>query len=235
MATMQIQKAPLSTRMLKVLRLNFADLFAAATRPLAILTVMLAVTFTLDAINVAFSSNDGEIYFAPELFLIIYLFVIANQTFYHQFPMAMSFGISRRDFYLGTLLGFAIQAVWYSIVTLLIGLLRGSLVLYGFSPIAEVNDFLGLIWAFMAVQLVSGAITTIYLRWGRVGMFTFFTLVALVFIATPIAITYLTLWDAFLQLAAVDLSEIDALIASSVTGGVIALFGYLFIRKAAVH
>jgi hypothetical protein len=235
MATMQIQQAPLSRRMVKVLRLGFANLIAEATRPLVILMVMLAVTFTLDAINVAFSSTNGEIYFAPELFLIIYLFVIANQSVYQQFPMAMSFGISRRDFYLGTLLGFAIQAVWYSVVTFLIGALRGSLILYGFSPITEVSDFLGLIWAFMAVQLVSGAITTIYLRWGRVGMFTFFTLVALAFISTPIAITYLELWDSFVRLSGVDLREIDAFIASTLMGGVIALFGYLFIRKAAVH
>jgi hypothetical protein len=235
MATMQIQKASLSRRMLKVLRLNFANLFAAATRPLVILAVMLAVTFTLDAINVAFSSTNGDIYFAPELFLIIYLFVIANQTIYHQFPMAMSFGISRRDFYLGTLLGFAVQAVWYSVVTVLIGLFRGSLVLEGFAPISDVSDFLGLIWAFMAVQLVSGAITTIYLRWGRLGMFTFFTLIALVFIATPIALTYLALWDSFVRLSGVDLREIDAFIASTLMGGLIALFGYLVIRKAPVH
>lgn len=235
MATIQLQSVSLGQRMLKVLRLNFANLFAAATRPLVILTVMLAVTFTLDAINVAFSSTNGDIYFAPELFLIIYLFVIANQTVYHQFPMAMSFGISRRDFYFGTLLGFAIQAVWYSVVTLLIGGLRGSLFLFGFSPVTEVSDFLGLIWAFMAVQLVSGAITTIYLRWGRVGMFTFFTLLALAFIAMPIAITYLELWDSFVRLAGVDLREIDAFIASTLMGGVIAIFGYLFIRKAAVH
>ena len=235
MATMQLQSVSLGQRMLKVLRLNFANLFAAATRPLAILTVMLAVTFTLDAINVAFSSNNGEIYFSPELFLIIYLFVIANQTVYQNFPMAMSFGITRRDFYLGTLLGFAIQAVWYSVVTFLIGALRGSLVLFGFSPITEVSDFLGLIWVFIAVQLVSGSVTTLYLRWGRVGMFTFFTLVALALIATPIAITYLELWDSFVQLAGVDLREIDASIASTLTGGAIALFGYLFIRKAAVH
>ena len=235
MANMQIQKAPLPQRMLKVLRLNFANLFAAATRPLAILTVMLAVTFALDAINVAFSSNNGEIYFSPELFLAIYLFVIANQTIHQNFPMAMSFGISRRDFYLGTLLGFAIQAVWYSVVTLLIGGLRGSLVLFGFSPVTEVSDFLGLIWVFMAVQLLSGSITTVYLRWGRVGMVTFFTLVALAFIATPIAISYLELWDSFARLAGVDLREIDAFIASTLTGGLIALFGYLFIRKAAVN
>jgi hypothetical protein len=235
MVYMQIQKAPLPQRMLKVLRLNFANLFAAATRPLAILTVMLAVTFTLDAINVAFSSNNGEIYFSPELFLVIYLFVIANQTILQNFPMAMSFGISRRDFYLGTLLGFAIQAVWYSVVTLLISGLRGSLVLFGFSPVTEVSDFLGLIWVFMAVQLLSGSITTVYLRWGRVGMLTFFTIVALALIATPSAITYLELWDSLARLVGVDLREIDAFIASTLTGGVIALFGYLFIRKAAVH
>jgi len=55
------------------------------------------------------SSGRPAMVFPPEFFLIIFLFVTANQPFI-TIRRSLSFGISRSDFYFGSLLNFALQS-----------------------------------------------------------------------------------------------------------------------------
>ena len=233
MTTMRIKAPTQMGRLAKVLRLNFANPWSALIIPLIIIGILMAATYTLEALRLAFMSADGEVMFSPEVFLIIFLLVIANQTIYHHFPIALSYGISRRDFYIGSLIGFTGLAIWYAVLTMAIGAIRGTYLLAEFSSVG-IQDFFSLIWAFLAVQLVGASITTIYLRWGKIGMFVFFGTVAAILISLPIVITNLGNWDAFLRLQGVDLLPIEAFAISTVVAGLIATAGYLIIRRARV-
>lgn len=233
MTTMPIEAPSRFGRLAKVLRLNFANPWSALITPLIILGILLVATYTLEALSLAFMSVDGEVEFSPELFLIIFLLVIANQTIYHHFPIALSYGISRRDFYLGSLIGFAALSIWYAVLTMGMGAIRGTYLLAEFSSIGT-EDFFGLIWAFLAVQLVGASITTIYLRWGNIGMLVFFGTLAAILISLPISISYFNSWDAFVRLQGVDLRPIDAFAISTVIAILIATAGYLVIRRARV-
>ena len=233
MTTTQIKAPTQIGRLVQVLKVNFASPFSALITPLIVLGVLLAATYTLEALRLAFMSADGEVMFLPEAFLIIFLLVIANQTIYHHFPIALSYGISRRDFYVGSLIGFAALSVWYAVLTMAIGLVRGTYLLAELSSIG-IEDFLSLIWAFLAIQLVGASITTIYLRWGKVGMLVFFGTLSAILISLPIVITNLESWDAFFELQGVDLRPIDAFAISTVIAVLIAIAGYLTIRRARV-
>lgn len=233
MKTMQIKPPSQLSRLVRVLRLNFANPWSALITPLIILGLLLTATYILEAFGFAAMSVDGEVVFSPALFLIIFLLVIANQTIYHHFPIALSYGISRRDFFLGSLIGFAGLAVWYALLTMAIGAIRGTYLFAEFTSVG-VEDFFSLIWAFLAVQLVGATITTIYLRWGKVGMLVFFGTLAAILVSLPILITNLDSWDAFVRLQGVDLRPIDAFSISTVIATLIATSGYLIIRRARV-
>lgn len=234
MTTMQIEPRSVLQRLTKVIRLNFANPWSLLITPLIILGFLLSVTFVLGALNVAFvSSVEQDLMFSPEIFLIIFLFVAANQTLYHQFPLALSYGISRRDFYFGTLVTFALLSVWYALVSSGLKALRDAFFFNHLGTFAD-EQFFGLIWTFLASQLLAASITTIYLRWQRIGMFVFFGLLAVLFAATPFTLYQLQVWDQLVRLTGVDLRVIDAVLWSSIVAFVIATIGYLIIKRARV-
>jgi hypothetical protein len=219
-------------RLWKVVRINTVRPWEALGLPLVIMATLLAVTAVLRYLSIAFVSVEAQFWFAPEAFIIIYLFIVANQTTYHDFPISLSYGISRRDFYLGSLLTFGLLAVWYAVISTAIAAIAGTISLLEVSVIGYL-DFLSLVVVFMGTQVLSASITTIYLRWGKPGMLTFFGLLALTLISLPV-ISRSGVAD---DLPRIN-SETIALVQSmAILNGItlaVALLGYLFIRRARV-
>ena len=232
MTTVTEQKQTLLQRLWKVVRINTVRPWALLALPLVIITVLLSVTAIFAYLTIAFVSVDAQFWFSPEIFLVIYLFIYANQISYQDFPISLSYGISRRDFYLGSILTFGLLSVWYAAISIAIASVAGTFFLMEISGVGFV-EFLSLIVLFMGTQVLSASITNIYLRWGKPGMLTFFGILALVLISMPV----LAITNAGEGLPGLNIESVELLGSIGVGFGLtmlLAVLGYLTIRRAAV-
>lgn len=224
-----VTKKSLVSRLMKVIKMNFSNPWLSLTVPLMALLVILGLAFLA---NLIFQGgSDGQVYFSPEFFLVIMLLVIANQTINQNFSLALSYGISRRDFYLGSLIGFVLLAGFYALVTSLMGLLAQPNFLIGVGD--PIFDAFGLVfWALLISQLVGASLTTLYLRWRKVGMSVFFISLGVIVVAAPFVITGLGLWDDLGAMLGADVGHLWGQLGAAAFSLTLAVIGYFLIHRA---
>jgi hypothetical protein len=222
---------PTSKRISKVVRLNFLNPWPYFMTPWIIIGILMAATYVLGVTGLAGLSADGEIFFRPAYFLIVYLFVIANQTLYHQFPLALSYGITRKDFYRGTVVSALITSLVFAVGAMLIALIMGDVAID--EPAALSHQGLLLLWAFLSIQLLGITLTSLYLRWRAVGVGSFFIALAAFLSALPFIAGVWDAWDRIMRFFfAAEQLAIGWAIATAFTTA-LALAGYWLIRRAA--
>ena len=225
----KIQTKPLVSRLFTVVRMNLSNPWPALITPSIILSVLLISAYSFYWI---FGGGlDGQVYFSPEFFFMVVLLVIANQTINQHFSLALSYGITRRDFYLGSLVGFVILAVGYSLLSLALGLLADPNFLIGFGE-PGLSEFALVFWALLISQLIGASITTLYLRWRKVGMSIFFVTLGVILVAAPILLSRYELWDDIERWVAADLGDVTGNLIGLGWTLLLALIGYLLISRA---
>lgn len=216
-------------RLTKVIKMNFSNPWHALLGPSIALVIILAAAYL--SYFIFGGGADGQVYVSPEFFLIIMLLILANQTINQHFSLALSYGISRKDFYLGSLLGFAFLAAVFALFASLLELL------------AQPNFFIGLggqgiagfglvFWALLISQLIGTSITTLYLRYRKVGMSIFFISLGVIIVAAPFVATSLNLWDDIEALFIADLGGFATHLGAAGFSILLAVIGYLLIRRA---
>lgn len=225
----KIHTKPLVSRLFAVVKMNLSNPWPALITPSIILSVVLISAYSLYLI---FGGGlDGQVYFSPEFFFMIMLLVIANQTINQHFSLALSYGITRRDFYLGSLMGFVLLAIGYSLLSSVLGLLADPNFLIGFGE-PGFSQFALVFWALLISQLIGASITTLYLRWGKVGMSIFFVTLGLIVVSTPIVLARYELSDEIERLIGADVGDLYGNLIGLGWTLLLALIGYLLIFRA---
>lgn len=225
-----VTATPTSKRIGKVVQLNFLNPWPYFITPWIIIGILMTITFVLGATGLAGLSADGVVLFRPAYFLLIYLFVIANQTFYHQFPLALSYGITRKDFYRGTVISALITSLVFAVGAILIALIMGDAALD--EPAVMSQKALLLVWAFFSVQLLGITLTSLYLRWRAMGVASFFIALAALVAALPFVAGLWDAWDRIMRFFfGSEQGAIGWAVAAAFTAG-LALSGYWLISKA---
>ena len=117
----------IGARIRQVVRLNFLNPWTLVVLPWLILASILLVLLVLESVLQSAGIARVSASFSTESFLIIYLFISANVLLYQQFSLAISYGLSRRDFYLGVLTSYGIVALLTATGSTLIALVQGTL------------------------------------------------------------------------------------------------------------
>jgi len=125
--TMTNPTSSIGARIRQVVRLNFLYPWTLVVVPWLILAAIFLVNLVLEGILQTEGIARVSASFSTEPFLIVYLFISANALLYQQFPLAISYGLSRRDFYLGVLTSYSIIALLTATGSTLIALVRGTL------------------------------------------------------------------------------------------------------------
>lgn len=225
----KIHTKPLVSRLFAVVKMNLSNPWPALITPSIILSVVLISAYSLYLI---FGGGlDGQVYFSPEIFFIIVLLVTANQTINQHFSLALSYGTTRRDFYLGSLMGFVLLAIGYSLLSSVLGLLADPNFLIGFGE-PGFSQFALVFWALLISQLIGASITTLYLRWGKVGMSIFFVTLGLIVVSTPIVLARYELSDEIERLIGADVGDLYGNLIGLGWTLLLALIGYLLIFRA---
>ncbi|MBN9606567.1 MAG: hypothetical protein J0G30_08150 [Actinomycetales bacterium] len=209
---------PLSRRLGNVVRLHVANPFAIIVTPLLILAIIFAANWVVWAlIRSALGGDQGAVegfseglqYSGASFWIFVYMMVVAIQAMNLTFPLALGFGSTRRDFYLGAAISFvglsALFTAVYTVMALLewatggwgLGGTMFTSPVFGFADTGFVLRTFHIFCAFVFFFFVGAAIATTYVRWKARGLLAFFAVFTVVLLGGAAALTYTDNWPAF--------------------------------------
>jgi hypothetical protein len=189
-------KGDTMNRITAVTKLHFVNLWTIIWVPAIILGAILVLNIAvwwivLSAIDTAegrANAQEGFGYSGSTFYIFVHMMVVAVQAFNLTFPFALGYGVTRRDFYLGSSLAFVLLSLgWGGLVTLLayieqltdgwgVGGRMFSAVYFGDGQWWQ--QFFLFTAAFAFFFFVGAGVATLYVRWKANGLVGFFLLLA---------------------------------------------------------
>jgi hypothetical protein len=236
------------SRIPAVFRLHFANPTTVAWMPLWIYGTIFAINWLIWLIVYFASAPEdragigrGTSWSGASLFIFVWLLVMAVQSMNRTFHLALGFGSTRRDYYLGTALALVLVSAGWAIVFGILGAIEDATNGWGlnghmFAPIYFGDDgpfartwyvFLLMLF-FTSIGLVAGAA---WVRWRTFGVIGFFTIIAFLLIGSIAWITFAGAWAQFgSAMQTLGFAGVYALLlVPTVIAGVV---GYLALRRA---
>jgi len=199
-------------RILSVVKLHLANPWTTITFPWIVMLTIIALTVLVWMVVLAnipdvadqAKAREGFGYSGSSGFIFVYMIVVAVQSINTMFPFAQGYGVTRRNFSLGTALYFVILSAFYSVGLTILSIIEdvtkgwgvgGSIFSVGYfgdSPAQRLFVF----FAILILFFFSGsAIAAIYVRWKGVGITTFFIAFGFALVAAGALITLVRGWD----------------------------------------
>ena len=199
-------------RILSVVRLHFTNPWTTITFPWIVMLTIIAMTvivWMLVLANIAdpgdqAKAREGFGYSGSSGFIFVYMIVVAVQSINTMFPFAQGYGVTRRNFALGTAGYFVLLSAFYSVGLTILSIIEdatngwgvgGSIFSVGYfgdTPLQRLFVF----FAIMILFFFSGsAIAAIYVRWKGIGISTFFIALGFTIVGLGALITLVSGWD----------------------------------------
>lgn len=234
-------------RITSVARLHFTNPTTLVVTPFAVLGSIFAINVAVWVIVLIAAGPAGEHdaakgfgYSGSSLWIFVYLAVVAIQAMNATFRLALGYGATRRDYYLGSALAFAGLSVGYTAVLTVLGLveqatdgwwLQGRM----FTPV-----YFGATWGdriavmlclFLFFTFAGSAFGAVFVRWRRTGLLVFGGILLAVLVLAGFVIAFARAWEPVgAWFAATPPAGIAAwsLLVSAAFGAI----GYLVLRRA---
>lgn len=193
------------TRIWNVVRLHLVNRWTYVVLPWIILGTAFAMTLAIWMILRSVGVTGIGVASGAVGSIFIYLMVAAIMSINLTFPFALGFSVTRRDFYLGTALTFALIGAANAVVLTALAAIEvasGGWWLNGtiFTVLGPDASPLAYWFLFFTLQLfccfVGAAIATIYMRWRVNGMVLFWVLGGVALVGGFALITYTNSWTA---------------------------------------
>jgi hypothetical protein len=114
--------APAPAHIWRVVRLHFVNKWTTIGVPWLIMAFIFVINLAIWAVILgSVSASDradvqsGMGFSGATFYIFVYMLVVAVQAVNLTFPFALGFGITRREFYLGTVVAFAILSLFYGV------------------------------------------------------------------------------------------------------------------------
>jgi hypothetical protein len=195
-------------RILAVTKLHFVNRFGIIWMPLIVLGAIFLLNLAIWWIIVAAEGGTNSASFAHThlgysgavSYIYVYGIIIAVQAISRTFPFSLGFGVTRRDFYLGSALAFVILSVGFAVVLTIMSVIEIATGGWGvggrmFAPQYFTNSswilrFVMYFVLFLFLLFIGCAGAAFFVRWRATGLTVFFGIIALIALA---AIAYFTL------------------------------------------
>ncbi|MCU1440033.1 MAG: transporter permease [Rhodoglobus sp.] len=243
----QFRAAGPAGRILNVVRLNVANPWTTIIMPWLILGIIFLANLTIwwiifnsvGADNVA-DVSDGLQYSGASTWIFVYMTVVAIQAINLTFPFALGYGVTRRDFWLGSSVTFVLLSAMYAVGMTILSVIEETTNGWGLGGHMFTAVFFGDTWlqrlfiyfvAFLFFFFFGAAIATVYVRWRANGVTLFFVVLAALLIAGAAVLTLTGNWqvigDFFARTGLVG-SFAWSLVITVISG----FAGYLILRRA---
>ncbi|TQO19075.1 hypothetical protein FB472_0608 [Rhodoglobus vestalii] len=234
-------------RITNVARLHFANPWTTLTLPWIILGVIfignVSIWWIIYSASPAENRADvlsGLNFGGGNFFIFIYMMVVAIQAMSITFPYALGFGVTRRDYYLGSSLAFVILAAIYTAGLTILAAIEDATNGWGFGGSLFATIFVGdttleriyvQFLLFLFFFFFGSAIATVWLRWKANGVAAFFIVLGILLVAGLALVTFTDSWGALGE-TLVSLGRIGIVSWSLVATAISAVAGFLLLRRA---
>lgn len=171
----------------RVVRLHFANPWTTITLPWIILGVIFLANLAIWEIIVIAAANsgdkrdiaDGMQYSGSSFYIFVYMTIVAIQAINITFPFALGYGVTRRDYYLGTAANFVILSAIYSAGLTLLGVIERATHGWGiggrmFTAVYFGDNWLQNFYIFFVGMLffffTGAAFGAVFVRWKGTGI-----------------------------------------------------------------
>jgi hypothetical protein len=243
-----VAAAPRSrNRIVSVVRLHLANPWTTITFPWIVMLTIIALTILVWLLVLAnipdpndrAQAREGFGYSGSASFIFVYMIVVAVQSINTMFPFAQGFGVTRRNFSLGTAVYFVLLSALFSSGLMILSVIEDATNGWGVGgSIFSVGYFgetaperLFVFFAIMILFFFSGsAIAAIYLRWRATGITIFFIALGFAILGAGALVTAIGAWGAIGDwFAATGL--VGSFAWSFVVSALAALGGYGVLRR----
>ncbi|MEP6842265.1 MAG: ABC transporter permease [Pseudolysinimonas sp.] len=200
-------------RILNVVRLHLANPYTTIVLPWIILGIIFAINLVVWVlIGVGTNGADaGDVSrgfsFSGSLFYIfVYMMIVAVQAIAITFPFALSYGATRRDYWLGTSVSFVLLSAMYAIGLTILGVIETATNGWGLGGHMFTPIYFGDIWwqrllvcffGLLFFFFVGSSLAAVWVRWKVTGMVVFFAALAALLLAGIAALTLTSSWVGF--------------------------------------
>ncbi len=245
---MNVAKGGEFQRIWSVVRLHVVNRMALFGVPLMILGFIFAVNFVIWwTLKSSLSTSDfadaseGMQYSGASTFIFVYMMVVAVQAINLTFPFAQGYSVTRRDFYLGSVLTFVmLSAAWALLISVLgeieqatggwyVGGSMFNAIYFGDGGFLQRLYITFLLFSFFF--FVGAATAAVYVKWRTNGMLVFFGALVLVLLAAVLWITFGAHWMAvgawFVEMGVVGV--VTWTLVPTIISGIV---GFFILRRA---
>ncbi|MCW4386631.1 ABC transporter permease [Salinibacterium sp. SYSU T00001] len=198
-------------RIVNVARLHLTNRFSLLVLPWIILGIIFAANLviwwlirTVAGDAAMQDAGEGMQFSGASSFIFVYMMVVAVQAMNATFPFALGYGVTRRDFYLGSGLVFIVLSALYALGLTVLNVVERATNGWGlggrmfdvvyFSTENAVTQFVQFFLVLLFFFFVGAATASVYVRWKSIGMIFFFAALSFIVLAAIAVITLSESW-----------------------------------------
>jgi hypothetical protein len=252
MSTVTVER-PAATpfsRITRVIKLHLVNPWTTVIMPWIVIAAIFALSYAIWLIVYASVADgdkgnvsEGLQYSGASTWIFVYMFVVAVQAMNLTFPLALGYGSTRRNFYLGTAVTFGLLSLMWSIgLTILSGLetathgwgIGGRMftaIYFGGDESPLLQRFVIFFCLTLFSYFVGSAGAAVWVRWRATGLIVFFFTIGVLLIGAVALVGLTDNWPAVgtsLEAAGAFGIALWLLIPAVVS----ALAGYFILRRA---
>jgi len=199
-------------RIVNVMKLQFANPWTTLILPWMILGIIFLANLAIWAILATNLRGEdradtlqGLQWSGASTFIFVYMMVVAVQAIAVTFPFALGYGVTRRDYYLGSALAFVILSAMYAVGLTILAAIEEATNGWGLGGRMFTSIYFGdggwgsrlfiFFAAFLFFFFVGAAIATVWVRWRANGLTVFFIALAAVLIGAAALLTFSRSWN----------------------------------------
>lgn len=203
-------------RIANIVRLNLANPFTVLYTPLIVLGAIFAANWAIWGLiawgtggtDATAAASEGLQFSGATIWVFVYMMVVAIQAMNLTFPLALGFGATRREFYLGSVATFTVLAAAYTVGYIALNALEratggwglgGTMfdaIYFGLPGDSLLPRALHVFLAFLFFFFIGTAIAAVYVRYRVRGLLAVTFIVAALLIGAAALITFTQSWGA---------------------------------------
>jgi len=234
-------------RVLNVVRLHLTNPWTTIILPWMIMGIILLgnlaiwwlIVSNTPAADLA-DVREGLGYSGASTYIFVYIMVVAVQAISVTFPFALGYGVTRRDYYLGTALTFVGLSAMFSVGLTILAAIEEATNGWGLGGRMFTTFYYGDSWgqrlfifftAFLFFFSVGMAAASIWVRWKANGLIAFFVGLGVIVIGGGALLTFTRTWVAFGSFFA-NAGFVGSFAWSLVISAIAAIGGFFVLRRA---
>jgi hypothetical protein len=250
MSTVHTVNPPASElgRITRIVRLHFANPWTTIIMPWVILGIIFLANLAIWLIIFASVGpedradvSEGLQYSGASMFIFIYMMVVAIQAISVTFPFALGYGVTRRDYYLGSALTFVVLAAIFTVGLTVLSVIEEATGGWGVGGRMFTALYFGdggwlqrafiYFVSFLFFLFFGSAIAAVWVRWKSNGVVAFFVTLAFVLIGLAALVTFTESWPRVGEFFAVS-GFLGSFAWTLVPTAIAAVAGFFILRRA---